>query len=155
MSAALTSDWLADVDLQAIAEQVWSSYLDLDGANPLEPAPHDADPELTASISVTGAWDGHIVISCTSQAAIHMAATMLGLAGDEVGLDDMVDTTGEMANVVGGNVKNLLPQPSVLSLPQVVLGAGLRFPATRQVCSLTGFWRGEPVRIAVWQFNID
>jgi len=109
---------------------------------------------MTASISVTGAWDGHIVISCTSQAATHMAATMLGLADDEIGLDDMVDTTGEMANVVGGNVKNRLPQPSMLSLPQVVLGAGLRFPATRQVCSLTWFWRGEPVRITVWQFDI-
>ena len=155
MSAALTSDWLTDHDLQQIAEQVWSSYLDPDGANPLEPAAHDADPELTASISVTGAWDGHIVISCTSQAATHMAATMLGLASDEVGHDDMVDTTGEMANVVGGNVKNLLPEPSVLSLPQVVRGAGLRFPATRQVCSLTWLWRGEPVRITVWQFNID
>jgi hypothetical protein len=35
-----------------------------------------------------------------------------------------------------------------------VLGAGLHFPATRQVCSLTGFWRGEPIRISVRQYDV-
>ena len=32
----------------------------------------------------------------------------------------MLDAVGEMANVVGGNVKSLLPGPSTLALPIVV-----------------------------------
>ena len=58
-----------DEDLLAITEQVWASYLDPEGINPLLPAP-PAIPsrDVSASVSVTGAWDGHVVVSCSSTA---------------------------------------------------------------------------------------
>jgi chemotaxis protein CheX len=153
MSTTLAVDWLADDDLQTIAERVWSSYLDVDGARPLQPTDHDARPELTASVSVTGAWDGHVVVTSSLQAARHVAAAMLGHTHNDVTPDDVIDAMGELANVLGGNVKNLLPQPSVLSLPQVVLSSRLYFPGTRPVRRLAGIWCGEPIRISVLHFD--
>lgn len=154
MTATLATDWLTDVDLLGIAERTWSSYLDLDGSTPLQPADHDIRPELTASVSVTGAWDGHVVVTCSVLAARLVAAAMLGLDHGDVTPDDVMDATGELANVLGGNVKTLLPQPSVLSLPQVVLGDRLYFPGTRTVRRLTGTWCGEPIAISVLHFDI-
>jgi chemotaxis protein CheX len=153
MSTALASVWLTDLDLQDIAERTWSSYLDLDGDSPLLLAEHDAVPELTASVSVTGAWDGHIAINCSLPAARYIAATMLALEHGDVTTDDILDATGELANVLGGSVKTLLPQPSVLSLPQVVLGNRLHFPGTRTVRHLTGLWHDEPILINVQHFE--
>jgi chemotaxis protein CheX len=46
---------------------------------------------------------------------------MLGMGDDEVGDADVSDTIGEIANVVGGNVKAILAPNAVLSLPVVAL----------------------------------
>ena len=42
--------------------------------------------------------------------------------------EDVADALGELANVVGGNVKAVLPGPSVLGLPEVGTAPN---PATR------------------------
>jgi chemotaxis protein CheX len=56
-----------------------------------------------------------------------------------------------MANIIGGNVKALLPEPSVLSLPQVDLEHGaLSVPSAQLVSQADLRWDGQPVRISVW-----
>ena len=60
-----------DDDLRAIAEQVWSSYLDPEGVSPLLPlAAVAGDGHVSATVSVTGAWWGHVVIRCSMPGAI-------------------------------------------------------------------------------------
>ena len=35
---------------------------------------------------------------------------------------DVTDAVGELVNIIGGSVKSLMPQPTVLSLPSVRTG---------------------------------
>jgi len=145
-------------DLQMIAEQVWSSFLDPAGIYPLLPAlPGDPVPsDVSAAVSVTGAWQGHVVINLTETASRHAAAALLGIELGEVTVADITDAVGELANIIGGNVKSLLPQPSVLSLPQVVTNAASTYwPAVVEVCQLTGVWIDEPVNVSVLESNVD
>jgi chemotaxis protein CheX len=139
-------------DLSTIAEQVWSSYLDPEGVAPLLPFPAPRQLiEVSASVSVTGAWRGHVVLSCSSTAAKNAAAALLGVEFDEVTAEDIADALGELANIIGGNIKSLLPEPSALSLPHVLVGRvdSEHWPAVTEICQLRGSWHDEMVRIGV------
>jgi chemotaxis protein CheX len=146
-------------DLTEIAGQVWESYLDPEGKNPffvidgpaLEQVKRDIDG-MCASVSVTGAWHGHVVVACSTRIARMSAAALLMMEVDEVGVDDMVDALGELANVVGGNVKSTLPSVCAMSLPHVSSGllTKNRWPGASQVCELVVNWMDEPMSISVW-----
>jgi chemotaxis protein CheX len=140
-------------DLQAIAEQVWASYLDMSGCDPLVALPgEEFSVDVSASVSVTGAWQGHIVVSCSNTAAKYAAGELLGVEQDDVTDADVADALGELANIIGGNVKSLLPEPCGLSLPRVVVSSGNlyeQWPQTAVVCQLGGLWRGEPLTVVV------
>jgi chemotaxis protein CheX len=139
-------------NLREIAEQVWSAYLDPEGVRPLLlGASRESATAVSASVSLTGAWHGHVVVTCSSAAARHAAAAFLAMETDEVSDEDMTDVMGELANIVGGNVKSMLPAATAVSLPHVVSGASNKFPTTRQVCELAGTWLDEPFSISMWQ----
>jgi chemotaxis protein CheX len=139
-----------DDDLRVITEQVWASYLDLDGGSPLLPIPAAKPAEdVLASVSVTGAWQGHVVIRCTEQASRRAAGALLGVELDDV-------TAAELANIIGGNVKSMLPEPCVLSLPHVIVsGAGAVWPAVVEVCQISGTWLDESIIISVLESHAE
>src|SRR5207244_3759452 len=133
-----------DDDLRMIAEQVWSSYLDLDGTGPLIVKPADGSAEeVCASVSVTGAWRGHVVVRCSAAASRNAAAALLGVELDDVTPDDVTDALGELANIIGGNVKSLLPEPCALSLPHVLVHGESGYPQVMEVCGLEATWLDE------------
>lgn len=141
-----------DEDLATITEQVWSSYLDPEEVAPLLPFPAaQRTTEVSASVSVTGAWRGHVVLSCSANAAKKAAGALLGVEFDEVTTEDIADALGELANIIGGNVKSLLPEPCALSLPHVLVGRVEKehWPAVTEVCRLDGSWHDEMVHIGV------
>ncbi|OLB78084.1 MAG: chemotaxis protein CheX [Actinobacteria bacterium 13_2_20CM_2_71_6] len=139
-------------NLREIAEQVWSAYLDPEGIRPLMLGEtSEASSGVSASVSLTGAWHGHVVVTCSSEAARNAAAAFLAMETTEVSDEDMTDVMGELANIVGGNVKSMLPAATAVSLPHVVTGAANRFPTTRQICELAGTWLDEPFSISMWQ----
>jgi len=138
-------------DLREIADQVWTAYLDPEGIRPLIPGDVVASDEVSASVSLTGAWHGHVVVSCSVEAAREAAAAFLAMEKAEVSTEDMTDVMGELANIVGGNVKSMLPAATAVSLPHVVTGASNHFPTTRQICELAGTWLDEPFSISMWQ----
>jgi chemotaxis protein CheX len=145
-----------DDDLMAIAEQVWASYLDPEGVSPLVPAPI-APPsrDVSASVSVTGAWRGHIVVSCSATASRNAAAALLGVDLADVTPADITDALGELANIIGGNVKSLLPEPSALSLPVVLINGSSGWPSVVDLCQLDGTWLGEPVAVRVLESSVE
>ena len=59
--------------------------------------------------------------------------------------DEIEDALGELANVVGGNVKAVLAGPSVLGLPEI----GTAPVATADVCRIDVLWRGQSLSISV------
>lgn len=142
-------------DLEAITTDVWTAYLP-DEHGPVYPAPvaeGALDDLVHASVGVHGAWTGQVVVELSPVGADRVARSMLALEPDApVGGADVSDAVGELANVVGGNVKSLMPAPSSLGLPVVVQGRVSRFAAydAVEVCSLELGWAGEPVRVSVW-----
>jgi len=71
-------------------------------------------------VSISGAWSGHLLLGFEVSAANEVARAMFGLGSQEASQDEMTDAVGELANIIAGNVKSMLPEPSTLSLPQVV-----------------------------------
>ena len=97
-------------DLAEMVEQVWSSYLDPEGVDPLIRVYDPVDSaEVHSSVSITGSWHGHIVYASSQAAARLAAAAFMAMEPDEVSQEDISDVLGELANIVGGNVKAMLP----------------------------------------------
>jgi chemotaxis protein CheX len=145
-------------DLAEMVEQVWVSYLDPEGLNPLIPTYDENQPsEVHSSVSITGSWTGHVVYASSTTAARKAAAAFLAMEPDEVSPEDLSDVLGELANIVGGNVKAMLPPGAMLSLPQVVLApeSATKYPSAVRVTGLYGLWEGEPVSVSMWQSRND
>lgn len=141
-------------DLAEMLEQVWVSYMDPEGISPLIPTGDDKQPsEVHSSVSITGSWSGHVVYASSILAAKRAAAAFLAMESDEVSQEDLSDVLGELANIVGGNVKAMLPPGCLLSLPQVVLApdTATTYPAAERISGLYGVWDGEPVSVSMWQ----
>jgi len=77
---------------------------------------------LTAAVYYSGEWQGALLLECGHEQAMDWAARYLSLAS-EAGLEDARDCLGELANVIAGNLKPLLPPGVALSLPSVVQGS--------------------------------
>ncbi|MCO8272624.1 chemotaxis protein CheX [Actinoplanes sp. TRM 88003] len=145
-------------DLAEMVEQVWESYLDPEGVSPLmQTYDENQASEVHSSVSITGSWTGHVVYASSQQAARRAAAAFLAMAPDEVSEEDLSDVLGELANIIGGNVKAMLPPGALLSLPQVVLApeTTARYPNTQRITGVYGMWDGEPVSISMWQSRGD
>ena len=141
-------------DLAEMAEQVWVSYLDPEGVHPLMQNGAVKQPtDVHSTVSITGSWHGHLVYASSRGAAAKAAAAFLAMEPDEVGQEDISDVLGELANIVGGNVKAMLPAGCFLSLPTVVLAPDTAsyYPAAERISGLYGSWEGEPVSISMWQ----
>jgi len=141
-------------DLAEMVEQVWVSYLDPEGVSPLVVhGDNKQSSEVHSTVSITGSWHGHLVYASSQYAAKKAAAAFLAMEPDEVSQEDISDVLGELANIVGGNVKAMLPTGCFLSLPTVVLAPDTAsyYPAAERISGLYGSWEGEPVSISVWQ----
>ncbi len=140
-------------DLAEMVEQVWMSYLDPEGISPLIPTYDENQPtEVYSSVSITGSWSGHVVYASSTIAARRAAGAFLAMELDEVSEEDLSDVLGELVNIVGGNVKAMLPPGCFLSLPQVVLApeATTKYPNAERISGVYGLWEGEPVNISMW-----
>jgi hypothetical protein len=136
-----------EATVQAIAEEAWSALVGED--EPLVPLPGEPPADaLSAWVDVVGPWTGSVVLTTGSRTAADLCRALLGEAAPEpLDDEDVADAFGEMANVVGGNVKAALPGPSTLSLPEVGDGPAVRDPA--DVVRLDVLWRGQPLAISV------
>jgi chemotaxis protein CheX len=142
-------------DVEQIVTEVFGSFLGGDDALPV-PGPAAADSPVTASVSITGGWDGHVVFGASTAAAQKAAAVLLMMDEDELAEADVADAVGELANMIGGNIKSLLPGPSALTLPLVSLGgAAIHLPSATEAVRLDLIWQGQPVRVSVWASNSD
>ncbi|RHA44514.1 chemotaxis protein CheX [Cellulomonas rhizosphaerae] len=138
--------------IHAIAQEVFAAMVDGDLGLLL---PWDGDlPDivdaLVAWVDLHGEWSGRAVLVTGSDTAHDLARVLLGLDdGDAVSRADLVDAFGEIANVVGGNLKSLLPTPGTLGLPQV----GDVLPplaGAARVQHLPLSWRGRLLVVDVW-----
>ena len=110
-------------EIVKITETVWSSTFGaLITRGPVKNTPVGS-PFLTTCIQITGTWEGTMVLECSVDHGRQLAATMFGMEATAVSQTEMHDAVGEVINIIGGNIKSLLPAPSQLSLPSIAEGA--------------------------------
>ena len=138
-----------------ITEQAWTALVGEDEVlvplpAPLPAALPAASPAATCSswVEIVGPWTGAVVLTTGRDTAVDLTRALLGEHAPAVLEDeDVDDALGELANVVGGNVKAVLPGPSVLGLPEVAATP----PAGREAdtCRVAVLWRGQPLTVSV------
>ena len=75
---------------------------------------------LSASVQFSGEWNGAVLIECSYQMACQLAGRYLSTEPSEE-LDDLVkDVFGELANMIGGNLKSAVARGIHTSTPAVV-----------------------------------
>jgi CheY-specific phosphatase CheX len=88
---------------------------------------HAADnSSCGALVSISGAWDGVVEIRVSEAMARRIGAAMFHCDVSRVDDDKLRDALDEVANIVAGNVKALLPAPSRLSMPSFCVGGSAR-----------------------------
>ncbi len=106
---------------------------------------------ISGCVQISGEWTGAIIVQTTEQLATQAASKLLAIDTEDVALLDLQDAMAELANMIGGNIKSLVPGPSILSLPTVTTGEDydIRVFGT-QVESLTQMrCLGQDLRVVV------
>ena len=117
-------------ELAQIVEYVFRTMVCLEVSESNQPWLPSQD-RLTATIHLTGDWPGVLALECDRKQASVFAARFLSMNPPET-VDDVVrDVLGELANMIGGNLKCVLAGGLKLSMPSVVDGADHRVRVCR------------------------
>ncbi len=82
------------------------------------------DEELiNVAVHYAGAWKGALLLECTPGQACAFTGRLLGVDPPDEVNDDVRDAVGELANMIAGNLKPVLPPGVALSMPTLVEGA--------------------------------
>jgi chemotaxis protein CheX len=120
-----TADQIFGPVIAQIVENVFQTMMDLEVHPSDAPWPPPGDV-ITASISLSGSWKGVVLVECAVPEALLFASRMTDVEPLSDLTDDVRDALGELANMVGGNLKSILPGGVELSLPSVVWGSDYR-----------------------------
>jgi chemotaxis protein CheX len=76
---------------------------------------------ITALVAFGGKWTGVFAMECDQPSALDFARRFLQ-CDDLEDPNEVRDALGELANVVAGNLKQILPQGTTLAAPSIVEG---------------------------------
>ncbi len=108
-------------DLARIVVSVFQTMLELE-ITATETAGAPAADGLTAAVYFAGAWKGAVLLECTRPQAFEFTHRLMAIDAPEAINDDVRDALGELANMLAGNLKSVLPHGIGLSMPSVVEG---------------------------------
>jgi chemotaxis protein CheX len=115
-----------DVSAEMVAqtvEAVFLAMLNLEvfpGETPWAPS-HN---QLTSAVHLAGVWNGALLFECDRRQACQFAGRFLSMDPPESVTDDVRDVLGELANMIGGNIKSAWAIGLSLSMPSVTDGSG-------------------------------
>lgn len=123
-------------EIAQIVSDVFQTMLSVE-VTPLEENQPESAGGLTATVQFLGESKGAVLLHCTVRQAIDFTSRMLGEETEGLS-DDVRDVLGELANVVGGNLKSLFSPGVALSMPMVAEGNDhvLRLCKSRQVTTV-------------------
>ena len=127
-------DTTYDCQIEQIVQSIFTSMLGMEVSRNND-NPSDCQEVVLGTIQITGAKSASVVLGVSAEVARAAAASMLQLSSQDVTQDDERDVVAELTNMIGGNLKGLLPGPLYLSLPTVVAGRdlGLQVPGAELV----------------------
>jgi chemotaxis protein CheX len=107
-------------DICQFTESVFQSMLGLN----IQPSERELpmNDMITGAIYYAGPWKGAALLQCNPGEAYEFTARLMGVPLPVSFDDDVRDAMGEITNIIGGNMKPLLPHGVALSMPSVVSG---------------------------------
>lgn len=142
---------LAPGQVYAIAEEVFSALVDEEEGMLQQwsgPAIPFVDP-VAAWVDLSAGWTGRAILITEASTADDLARALLRMPRDEeLTPEDLVDAFGEVANVVGGNIKSMVTTTGALSLPSVG-PVPPEAPGATLVEELLLSWRGRLITVHV------
>jgi chemotaxis protein CheX len=110
-----------------IVESVFITMMNLEvvpSQIPWSPS-HD---QLTSAVHLSGEWNGAVLFECNRWEACRFTGRFLSMDPPDEVNDDVRDVLGELANMIGGNMKCAVTTGLSLSMPSVTDGSdyGLR-----------------------------
>jgi chemotaxis protein CheX len=148
---------MTDEEILGITRDVWESFT----GRTIELAddkvrPDDGDVTV-GCVTVTGAWQGSVLLACPAQLARMAASAMFDLPTEQLDDEQVGDALGELTNMISGNIKSLIPGPSRLSMPTVTVGASSTVPAPggALLSTVSLACEGLPLTVSVWRMRAD
>jgi chemotaxis protein CheX len=107
-------------------KEVFSTMVMMDPSAdyPLQEPVHRFKCSITGMVGFAGTYSGVISIHCPVKLAMQITSNMLGMECEEVN-EDLNDAIGEISNMLGGSVKQVLSKGGLdvkLSIPTVISG---------------------------------
>jgi len=136
-----------EAEIQQLVESIWTLVLGWEATPDGEPTFARHENFLTGCISITGAWEGTVILDCATELARHAAGQIF--ATDSLAREETCDALGELTNMLGGNLKALLPEPCQLGLPSVTSGDAVHVVDARPVLRAAFRCRGQRLRVSV------
>ena len=115
---------LAQVNAEMVAqivELVFITMMNLEvfpSETPWVPS-HD---QLTSAVHLSGDWNGALLFQCDPWQACQLAGLFLSMDPPDAVNEDVRDVLGELANMIGGNLKSAVAMGLNLSMPWVSSG---------------------------------
>ncbi len=107
---------------------------------------------ISGVIGLAGTHKGVLAIHIPNKVAMAITSAFLGMDVDEMN-EDVEDAVGELANMLGGNVKSILSENGrdiSLSLPSTITGQDYDFQPTKEAERII-----IPFRCDAGEFAID
>lgn len=126
LTEANTTEDAVRETIAGITKGVFSTMVMLDVVDepPLDEPVLNFHETVTSMVGLAGSHSGILAIHCPKKLALLVTSNMLGMEVTEVD-DDVNDAMGEIANMVGGDVKHIFSPKGAdinLSIPTVIYG---------------------------------
>jgi chemotaxis protein CheX len=143
----------SDEQIAGITEAVWMSFTGKVIRSADGQAPAGTGDVTVGRVAVTGEWRGWVLLACPPQLARSAASAMFDRPAGELTEAEVADALGELTNMIGGNVKSLLPGPSFLSMPEVTAGpsSATRIPDAVLVSQVELVCEGLRLAVSLWR----
>jgi len=128
-----------DAEINQFVEDIWSTFVNMPVTSTDKPFQTKGEGNtLAGCIQITGEWQGSVVLYIPHDLGKKIAATMFSLNESDVDDQQVKDITGEITNIIAGNIKSILPPPCTISLPSVaVTDDNLHHPGSEILTSVT------------------
>jgi hypothetical protein len=104
---------------------------------------------VRAEISFKGAWKGQVMLQIEPALAREMAALMMCKDPEETADTETFDAVGELANIIAGNLRPLMPGYRAMTLPRVTQEELRTMPKADFPLELSYLLDGRSLSIAV------
>jgi len=144
---------MTDEEILGITRDVWESFTGRTVELAGDQVRPDGGDVTVGCVTVTGEWQGNVRLACPAQLAQMAASAMFDLPAAQLDDQQVADALGELTNMVGGNIKSLIPGPSRLSMPAVTAGGSLtvRVPGAALLGAVSLACDGLPLTVSVWR----